>query len=527
MPQLRVRATCEALRRLAAAGRIDPATAAALIEDYRFLRRVEHRLQMVDDAQTHRLPADRDGITRLALFLGYPGSGRLRRRSDRASGLGRAPLRRAVRAGAEPFRPGQPGLYRRRGRSRDLDAPCRGLGFADPPAVGALVRSWHHGRMRATRSQRVREILTELVPELLRIFGATPASRRGAAALRPVPVASAGRGAAVLAVPGESGIARLGRRGHGRGAAARGAAGAAAGIARRGVDPGVFRAAAGSCRARRRSRRVARSALANSPTRWICFAAGPASGASRSGCSCCAARSMARPPARRLADIAETRARRARSGGRGGVRAAARAGTGRRIGGDRDGASRQPRDDPRLRSRPDPDLRRPARRRGLRWPPAAPGVRLLRPAQPTADWCDHRADGRGFALPGRHAAAAFGLPPGRSLRAWKASIATSVESAWTWEHMALTRARPVAGDPALSRRVGETIEAVLRSPRDPRRLVADVADMRAAHRRRKSAALALGPQKPARRPDRPRIHRSVSDPARGRFVAAAAPPRHR
>ncbi|MGH7114611.1 MAG: bifunctional [glutamine synthetase] adenylyltransferase/[glutamine synthetase]-adenylyl-L-tyrosine phosphorylase, partial [Stellaceae bacterium] len=71
MPLLRVRATCEALRRLAAAGHIDPATAATLIEDYRFLRRVEHRLQMVDDRQTHRLPSDRDGIARFATFLGY------------------------------------------------------------------------------------------------------------------------------------------------------------------------------------------------------------------------------------------------------------------------------------------------------------------------------------------------------------------------------------------------------------------------------------------------------------------------
>src|SRR6202008_1347064 len=48
------------------------------------------------------------------------------------------------------------------------------LGFVDPAAVAGLVRSWHHGRMPATRSQRAREILTELVPELLRIFGATP-----------------------------------------------------------------------------------------------------------------------------------------------------------------------------------------------------------------------------------------------------------------------------------------------------------------------------------------------------------------
>ena len=42
----------------------------------------------------------------------------------------------------------------------------------------------------------------------------------------------------------------------------------------------------------------------------------------------------------------------------------------------------------------------------------------------------------------------------------------------------LTRARPVAGDAALCRRITETLEAVLRSARDPRRLVIDVADMR-------------------------------------------------
>ena len=70
-PRLRVGATCEALRRLAAAGQIDTASRNALIDDYRFLRRVEHRLQMVDDAQTHRLPADDEGIARLAAFLGY------------------------------------------------------------------------------------------------------------------------------------------------------------------------------------------------------------------------------------------------------------------------------------------------------------------------------------------------------------------------------------------------------------------------------------------------------------------------
>ncbi|MGH7094637.1 MAG: bifunctional [glutamine synthetase] adenylyltransferase/[glutamine synthetase]-adenylyl-L-tyrosine phosphorylase, partial [Stellaceae bacterium] len=52
------------------------------------------------------------------------------------------------------------------------------------------------------------------------------------------------------------------------------------------------------------------------------------------------------------------------------------------------------------------------------------------------------------------------------------------DEAWTWEHMALTRARPVAGDVALFERVGAAIAGVLRRPRDRRALVTDVAAMR-------------------------------------------------
>jgi glutamate-ammonia-ligase adenylyltransferase len=53
------------------------------------------------------------------------------------------------------------------------------------------------------------------------------------------------------------------------------------------------------------------------------------------------------------------------------------------------------------------------------------------------------------------------------------------DSAWTWEHMALTRARVVIGDPDLARRIEAAIAEVLTGPRDAGRLLADVADMRA------------------------------------------------
>ena len=62
-----------ALEALREAGQIDAATAAALAEDYRFLRRLENRVQMLRDAQTHQLPAAAVDRERIARALGYAG----------------------------------------------------------------------------------------------------------------------------------------------------------------------------------------------------------------------------------------------------------------------------------------------------------------------------------------------------------------------------------------------------------------------------------------------------------------------
>jgi len=53
-----------------------------------------------------------------------------------------------------------------------------------------------------------------------------------------------------------------------------------------------------------------------------------------------------------------------------------------------------------------------------------------------------------------------------------------LQDAWTWEHMALTRARVVIGEPALAGRIERALREILCQPRDPDRLVRDVADMR-------------------------------------------------
>ncbi|MDN4590457.1 bifunctional [glutamate--ammonia ligase]-adenylyl-L-tyrosine phosphorylase/[glutamate--ammonia-ligase] adenylyltransferase [Xenophilus aerolatus] len=70
-PELRTRPTLDALQRLARAGLMPQATADALARAYEFLRRVEHRIQYLDDQQTHMLPVADDDLRWIARTLGF------------------------------------------------------------------------------------------------------------------------------------------------------------------------------------------------------------------------------------------------------------------------------------------------------------------------------------------------------------------------------------------------------------------------------------------------------------------------
>ncbi len=69
-PEIRTRSTLKALHRLAARGLMKPATADQLAEAYSFLRRVEHRIQYLDDQQTHLLPGADADLAWIARSLG-------------------------------------------------------------------------------------------------------------------------------------------------------------------------------------------------------------------------------------------------------------------------------------------------------------------------------------------------------------------------------------------------------------------------------------------------------------------------
>lgn len=166
--RLREPRTLRALEALTAAGAISESARDALSEAYVFFREVEHRIQMLEDAQTHRVPADPDARARVAALAGFADlaafdAALVERRkivSDidhQLFGRGESladPLGSLIFTGVEDH----PETLRTIGQ----------LGFKQAAFVSQTVRGWHHGRIRAMRSERAREQLTRLTPRLLR-----------------------------------------------------------------------------------------------------------------------------------------------------------------------------------------------------------------------------------------------------------------------------------------------------------------------------------------------------------------------
>jgi [glutamine synthetase] adenylyltransferase / [glutamine synthetase]-adenylyl-L-tyrosine phosphorylase len=181
--QLRGSRTLDMLRQLAEDEWISQRAAEEMSAAYVFLRAVEHRLQMVDDQQTQRLPEDEAPLKDFARFCGYAGT----------AGFSRDLLRHfhAVERHYARLFEHAPGLDSRAGNlvfTGVADDPetletLRDMGFRDPALAAETVRGWHFGRRPAVRSPRAREALTELVPALLEAFSRSGDADSGLAAL--------------------------------------------------------------------------------------------------------------------------------------------------------------------------------------------------------------------------------------------------------------------------------------------------------------------------------------------------------
>jgi [glutamine synthetase] adenylyltransferase / [glutamine synthetase]-adenylyl-L-tyrosine phosphorylase len=190
-PSLRVGGTLPALMALSAGGYVGREDAATLIASYRFLRTVEHRLQLLRMRRTHLLPADEQQLRWLARSLGYKPD----HRGDAVAVL-QAELNlhtREVRRLHEKlfYRPLLSAVARVPGENLQLGSKAAGdwlraLGFADPDGALRHLAALTGGVSRSASMQKY------LLPVLLQTFASCPNPDAGLLAYRQVSEALGG-----------------------------------------------------------------------------------------------------------------------------------------------------------------------------------------------------------------------------------------------------------------------------------------------------------------------------------------------
>lgn len=155
--QLRSAQVCSTLMALAESGHISQQVADELVCSYRFLRLLEHRLQMVDDRQTHTLPGSEQEVEILARFCGYHQVEQFR--EDLLGHLARVERHYLQLFGED------------RGSAQDanqFDQILRSLDFPAPDQALQLIATWKQGRHRATRGARAYQLLAGMTESVVR-----------------------------------------------------------------------------------------------------------------------------------------------------------------------------------------------------------------------------------------------------------------------------------------------------------------------------------------------------------------------
>jgi [glutamine synthetase] adenylyltransferase / [glutamine synthetase]-adenylyl-L-tyrosine phosphorylase len=165
-PSLRVPATVDALAALAAAERIEPGVASRLSGHYATLRRIEHRLQMIEDQQTHSLPTQEAALDCVARLDGEAdGAALLAALAPVVADVGacydRLVAERAVTTGLPRDEDG-------------LAVQLIAAGFDPPDAALRTIAEWRGGKLRALRSPAALDALETMLPELIKALGAAP-----------------------------------------------------------------------------------------------------------------------------------------------------------------------------------------------------------------------------------------------------------------------------------------------------------------------------------------------------------------
>jgi len=166
-PALRLSSTMGTLDALLEAGKIEQRVRDDLAEAYIFLRTLEHRLQMVNDEQTQILPDKKDDLDRLGVFMGYDDPVRFRDKLEETLKTVKTHYDNLFQFEENEERTVGRLVFTGSDNDPETLKSIQELGYMDAAGISQIIRQWHHGRYRATRTVRAQQLLTALLPTIL------------------------------------------------------------------------------------------------------------------------------------------------------------------------------------------------------------------------------------------------------------------------------------------------------------------------------------------------------------------------
>jgi [glutamine synthetase] adenylyltransferase / [glutamine synthetase]-adenylyl-L-tyrosine phosphorylase len=166
-PALRISGTQSALEALAAAGWIGGDEAQTISQSYDLFRTIEHRLQMVNDQQTHSLPAAPEALDQVARLHGLTGGAQLIALLE--------PSISQVSAIYDGLAPTDDAAAQNMAdEGLPLEDQLSAIGFVQPADVAKRISRWRSGKLRAIRSNTARDAFEKLLPAILATLAKSP-----------------------------------------------------------------------------------------------------------------------------------------------------------------------------------------------------------------------------------------------------------------------------------------------------------------------------------------------------------------
>ncbi|MBL4895170.1 MAG: bifunctional [glutamine synthetase] adenylyltransferase/[glutamine synthetase]-adenylyl-L-tyrosine phosphorylase, partial [Emcibacter sp.] len=170
-PELRVAPTCDALDVLEQMQKISPQNNQKLQDAYVYYRRLEHRLQMINDDQTHSMPESEADLARITSFMGYE------KQTDFEKEL-KAHLHMVHELFTDLLKDSNQNeeededllAFPTEGYNEETLAAITTAGYKDAKTIYDIIQTWLLGRYRACRTERARNLLHCFIPEILSSF---------------------------------------------------------------------------------------------------------------------------------------------------------------------------------------------------------------------------------------------------------------------------------------------------------------------------------------------------------------------